>query len=97
MTRTKNIKIRLTEDELQRLKRRAGKRGVSALLREGALGPDPRQIQSEKFAVLAEFTRARNLLNQIARSCQRQPPVAVMEVVTHLIAVERQLSTLKKS
>ena len=97
MTRTKNIKIRLTEDEFQRLKRRAGKRGISALLRNRALGPDTRQVQSEKFAVLAEFTRARNLLNQIARSCQRQPPLALAEIVAHLIAVERQLSTLKKS
>jgi len=97
MKRTKNIKIRLTEDELERLKRRAGKRGVSALLRNRALGPDTRQVQSENFAVLAEFTRARNLLNQIARSCQRQPPLALTEIVAHLIAVERQLSTLKKS
>jgi flagellar biosynthesis/type III secretory pathway protein FliH len=97
MTRTKNIKIRLTEDEFQRLKRRAGKRGVSALLRNRALGPDTRQIQSEKFAVLAEFTRARNLLNQIARSCQRQLPLAVIEIVSQLIAVERQLSIVKKS
>lgn len=96
MKRTKTIKIRVTADELQQLKRRAGKRGVSALLREGALGPDARQMQSEKFAVLAEFARARNLLNQIARSCRCQPPLAVLEIVSHLIAVERQLSILKK-
>jgi hypothetical protein len=97
MTRTKTIKIRVTADEFQRLKRRAGKRGVSALLREGALGPDARQMQSEKFAVLAEFARSRNLLNQIARSCQRQPPLAVIEIVSQLIAVERQLSKFKTS
>lgn len=97
MTRTKSIKIRLTDDEFQRLKRRAGKRGVSALLRNRALGPDRRQVQSEKFAVLAELTRARNMLNQIARSCQRQPPLAVVEIVSQLIVVERQLSNLKKS
>ena len=97
MKRTKNIKIRLTEDEFQRLKHRAGKRGVSALLRNRALGPDTRQVQSEKFAVLAEFTRARNLLNQIAQSCQRQPPLAVVEIVSQLIAVERQLSKFKTS
>jgi hypothetical protein len=97
MKRTKNLKIRLTEDEFQRLKRRAGKRGVSALLRNRALGPDRRQVQAEKFAVLAESARARNVLNQIARSCQRQPPVAVIEIVSQLIVVERQLSTLKKS
>jgi hypothetical protein len=54
-------------------------------------------VQAEKFAVLAESARARNVLNQIARSCQRQPPVAVIEIVSQLIVVERQLSTLKKS
>ena len=97
MKRTKNIKIRLTEDEFQRLKRRAGKRGVSALLRGRALGPDRRQVQAEKFTVLAEFAPARNLLSQIARSCQRQPPLAVTALLSQLIAVERQLSTFKKS
>ncbi len=97
MTRTKNIKIRLTDDEFQRLKRCAGKRGVSALLRNRALGPDQRQVQSEKFAVLAELARSRNLLNEIARCCRRQPPLAVIEIVSQLIAVERQLSNLKRS
>ncbi len=97
MTRTKNIRIRLTDIEHQRLKSLAGARGISALLRRRALGPDRRQVQSENFTVLAEFARVRNLLNQIARSCQRQPPLALAEIVAHLIAVERQLSTLKKS
>jgi hypothetical protein len=97
MTRTKNIKIRLTEDEFLRLKRCAGKRGVSALLRDRALGPDPRQVQSEQLSGLAELARARNLLNDIARSCQRQPPLAVIEIIALLIVVERQLSMLKKS
>ncbi len=60
-------------------------------------GSDRRQVQTERLAVLAEFTRARNLLNQIARNSQRQTPLAVIEIVSHLIAVERQLSNLKKS
>ena len=97
MKRTKNIKIRLTEVELRRLKVCAGSRGVSAFLRVRALGPDRRQKQTERLAVLAEFTRTRNLLNQIARNSQRQTPLAVIEIVSHLIAVERQLSNLKKS
>jgi hypothetical protein len=67
MNRTKSINIRLSEDELRRLKRSAGKRGVSALLRTKTLGPDQRQIQTGKFAVVAELARSRNLLNQIAR------------------------------
>lgn len=97
MTRTKSIKIRLTDDELRRLKATAGRRGVSSLLRVRALGPDRRQLQVERLAVLSEFNRARNLLNQIARNSQRQTPLAQIEIVSQLIAVERQLSILKKS
>ena len=97
MKRNKSIKIRLSEDELRQLKRSAGKRGVSALLRTKALGPDQRQVQTEKFAVVAELARCRNLLNQIARGCRRQPPLTLMEIISQLIAVERQLSNLQKT
>lgn len=97
MKRTENIKIRLTVDELRRLKVRAGPRGVSALLRVQALGPDQRQLQTERLTVLAELARARNLLNQIARNSQRQPPLSQIEIISHLIGVERLLSNLKAS
>ena len=95
MKRTKSIKIRLTTGELWRLNFTAGRRGVSALLRARALGPDPRQLQTERLAYIAEFARARNAIVQLARNCQRQPPLALIEIVAHLIAVERQLSNLK--
>lgn len=95
MKRTKSIKIRLTPGELWRLKATAGRRGVSALLRVRALGPDPRQMQTERLAFIAEFARARNAIVQLARNCQRQPPLALIEIISHLIAVERQLSNLK--
>jgi hypothetical protein len=97
MNRTKSIKIRLTDDELRQLKACAGMRGVSALLRVRALGPDPRQIQIERLAFLAEFARARNLLNQIARNSQPQTPLALIEIVSQLIVIERQITNLKKS
>src|SRR5436189_196455 len=71
MSRTKSIKIRLTDNEHQRLKARAGARGVSALLRIQALRPDRRQKQREQFALIAELARARNLLHQIARNSER--------------------------
>lgn len=96
MKRTRNIKIRLTEDEYRRLKSRAGKRGISALLRRRALGTDPRQADADKLAVLAGFTRARNLLNQIVQNCRHHPPLALVEIIAHLITIERQLSILKK-
>lgn len=95
MKRTKSIKIRLAPGELWRLKAIAGRRGVSALLRTRALGPDPRQLQTERLAFIAEFARARNALVQLARNCQRQPPLALIEIISNLVAIERQLSNLK--
>jgi len=96
MSRTKSIKIRLTDNEHQQLKARAGARGVSALLRIQALRPDRRQKQREQFALIAELARARNLLHQIARNSERRMPSEQIQIVSQLIAVERQLSNFKK-
>ena len=93
MNRTKSTKIRLTENEHRQLKARAGARGVSALLRIQALGPDRR---GEQFAFIAELARARNLLNQIARNSERRMPSEQIQIVAQLIAVERQLSDFKR-
>jgi hypothetical protein len=95
MTRTKNIRIRLTDQEHQHLKKLAGARGVSALLRTGALGIDQQQEQTERLRVVAELARARNLLNQIARNSERRTPPDQIQIVAQLIAVERQLSKFK--
>lgn len=95
MNRAKSIKVRVTDDELRQLKTLAGTAGVSAFLRLRALGPDRHQQQSERLALIAELARIRNLLLQIARSCECQPPPAHVQVVAHLIAVERQLAKLK--
>ena len=97
VNRNKSIKIRLTDDELRRLKSRAGADGVSALLRRRALGPDRRQEQTERLTVLAELARARSLLNQVARNSERQSPAAQIQVVSQLIAVERKLADFRKS
>jgi hypothetical protein len=95
VNRAKIIKVRVTDDELRQLKTLAGKPGVSAFLRLRALGPDRHQQQSERLALIAELARIRNLLVQIARSSERQPPPAHVQIVTHLIAAERQLANLK--
>ena len=97
MKRNKCINLRVTGDELRRLKAGAGRRGVSAFLRVRALGPDRRQVQTERLTVIAELARVRNLLNQIARNSQRQTPMAQIEIVSHLIALGRKLSNSKKS
>jgi hypothetical protein len=95
MSRTTSIKIRLTETELRRLRTLAGKRGISALLRRRALGVDQQEDQKEKLLVITEIACARNVLNQIARNSERQPLAAQIEIVTHLIGVERELLRLK--
>lgn len=97
MTRTKNIRIRLTDEEHRRLKALAGARGISALLRHRALGPDRQQVQSERLRVVAELARARNLLAQIARNSERRRPTEQIQIVAELIAVERQLLKFKAS
>lgn len=97
MIRNKSIKIRLTDGEHQRLKTLAGRRGISALLRVRALGIDQRQEQFQRLTVIAELARARNVLNQIARSCERRPLMERIEILAQLIRVERQLSTFKPS
>ncbi len=97
MKRSRSIKIRLTDQEQRRLKALAGARGISALLRRGALGPDRRQVQSERLRVVAELGRARNLLNQIARNSERRPLLDQVQIVLQLTAVERQLSKFKTS
>lgn len=97
MTRTKNIKFRVTEAEHRRLKALAGARGVSAFLRRRALGPDRHQEKIERLAVLRNLTMARNTLNQIARISERRPPVDQLQIVLQLVAVERTLLNFKKS
>ena len=94
MTRSKTLKLRLTEAEHRRLKALAGKRGVSMFLRTCALGPDKRQKKSERLALVAELARTRNLLNQIARHCGRQEPINQMEILVRLICVEREVTKL---
>lgn len=94
MTRTKTIKVRLTEVENRRLKACAGKQGVSALLRSCALGPDRKERRSERFGIIAELARIRNLLVQIAQNSLRRPPVDQVMIVSQLVTVERELSKI---
>lgn len=95
MTRTKTFKLRLSDGEHRRLIALAGKRGVSALLRSRALGPDKRQEKMENLAIVAELARARNLLNQIARHSEQHSPNNQIEILARLICVEREFSKLK--
>lgn len=94
MKRSKSIKIRVTEGEYLRLHSLAGTRGISALLRR-AIGIDQSHEKTERLMVVAEIARARNILNQIARNCERKPLPEQIEILAALLSVERTLSTFK--
>ena len=95
MTRSKTIKMRLSEGELRRLKVLAGRRGVSSLLRMRALGPDRQQRKLERLGFIAELARIRNLLVHIAQNSARRPPVDRILILSQLVTVERELTQLR--
>lgn len=95
MNRTKAITIRLTETELRHLKAKAGVRGLSALLRLQALGPDRQQEQKQRLSLLAEIARVRHALNQIARRCEEQAAIPQLDIVARLVSLERRLVALR--
>ena len=95
MTRTNSIKVWLTDDEHQRLKKLAPARGIGFLLRSRALDSDRRQEQTDRVSIVAELARIRNLLNQIARNSERRTPPDQIQIVAQLITVERRLSNFK--
>jgi len=95
MTRSKTIKIRLTEAEHRRLKALAGKQGVSALLRTRALGPDRRERKLELLGLLTELARVRNLMACVAKNSVRRPPADQVLIVAQLVTVERELIKLR--
>jgi len=94
MNRGKTIQIRLTDIEHRRLKSLAGKRGISALLRASALGPDRQQKISERLGLIAELARIRNLLVHIAQSAARESDLDRAMIVGQLVTVERELARL---
>ena len=88
--RTKTVKVRLTDDELRRLKALARKGGVSAHLRNSALKNDYRK----ELGVVAGLARIRNLLVQIAQNSVSRPPVEQILIVSQLVTVEREVSKI---
>ncbi len=91
MSRTKTIRIRLTESEQRRLKSLAGRRGISALVRASAFGQDSREQVSEYLTLISELARIRNALVLLAQSSDRRPPIEALVIVSQLVALERGL------
>ncbi len=94
MTRTKTIQIRLTNAEYRKLKLEAGTRGLSALVRLRALGPDRKAEENERLHIVAEVARTRNILNQLARRCATLSGPDQVMMLSQLVAVERQIRKL---
>lgn len=96
MSRSKGIRIRLTEEEHKRLRTLAGKTSISAFLRLQALGPDRQRQLSDRLPLIAELARIRNMLTQIARLSEARPLSEQVHLVTRLVAVEQQLLKIGK-
>ncbi|HMJ88172.1 MAG TPA: hypothetical protein VK530_00065 [Candidatus Acidoferrum sp.] len=94
MTRNKTIRLRLSEDELGKLKSIAGKRGVSSLLRLSALALNHREQQAERLRLIGEVARIRNTLANVARTFELRPLLDQLHIVSRLIAIERELARL---
>jgi len=62
----------------------------SAFLRTAALGKDLDQKKTERLALLSELTRARNMLNQIARNSEQGSLIDQIQIVAGLISVEKK-------
>lgn len=88
MNRTQTIQIRLTPDELRRLKSLARRGGVSSYLRKSGLKNDYRK----DLSVIAALARVRNLLVQIAQNSSRRPVMDQVLIVSQLVTVERTLT-----
>ena len=89
--RTKTVKVRLTDEELRKLKALARKGGVSAHLRNSALRNDYRK----ELSVVASLARARNLLMEIAKNSSNRPDLEQILIVSQLVTVERGLSKFR--
>lgn len=97
-TRTREIKIRLTDAEHQRLSDRAQTSGLklAAYLRETGLNVRaPRKPDPGKAELARQIAKIGSNLNQLARWANRFKSTAeAVDVTACLVAIERELSQL---
>lgn len=96
--RTKEIKIRLSEDEYNALLERKTKARLAEWLRELALEQAPKaQPKTIDPALLFELNRIGVNLNQIARQCNSQKPsIDLLSVLAELRNIEKALKELRQ-
>lgn len=100
--RTKEIKIRLTNDEHEKLLKNCTKASLAAWIREVCLGekqPKRNQVREVDPQLLRQLAGIGNNLNQIARLLNQhnQNPSSVLnnvDVISALASIERELQRL---
>lgn len=96
--RTKEVKIRLTEDEYNALLKRKTKARLAEWIRETALEqPTKRQPKEIDPELLFGLNRIGVNLNQIARQCNSQrPSIELASVLAELRNIEKSLKKLRE-
>ena len=94
--RDKVVKLRVSDDELARLKERSDRPRLAEWLRDLGLGQRKRRaIPVADPALLRQLAAIGNNLNQIARWTHSREPVEAMAVSAALIAISRELEALR--
>ena len=98
--RTKHIKIRITDDEHERLKALCPKARLAEWMRETCLQETVHQPKAPHPpvdpALLRQLAGISNNLNQVARriNAKEWGPIDRLQIVAALAAIERQLAVL---
>lgn len=98
MQRTKEIKIRLTENEHKVLMDKKTKARLAEWIRDTVLFIEPqRKIKTTDPKLLFELNRIGVNLNQIARQCNSQKPsIDLLSVLAELRNIEKALKELRQ-
>lgn len=98
MQRTKEIKIRLTENEHKVLMDKKTKTRLAEWIRDTVLFSEPqRKIKASDPKLLFELNRIGVNLNQIARQCNSQKPsIDLVSVLAELRNIEKKLIEIRE-
>ena len=98
--RTRSIRIRVTEEEHEQLRRRKQQPRLAAWMREHCLAADVatvHRIPRIDPSLHRQLAGIGNNINQIARRVNSSDWATLdkVKVLTHLVAIERELARLK--
>ena len=98
--RTKSIRIRVTDEEHEQLRRRKQQPRLAAWMREHCLAADvaaAHRVPRIDPSLLRQLAGIGNNINQIARRVNSSDWTTLdqVKVLTHLAAMERELARLK--